>query len=251
MSLANARIDQFDLSAGLTPGGFIAFRNQVTGVTEKVPIEWITSAASSNNFEWLPATPYLTDDVVTRAGLWYQALAGNTDVVPGTDPLTWNPIPKSSSGFVFWVAGAFTEDEVLILRTVDNYVQLFRLANATRPFVSADFELEWAGGDWELMSERGYLAINKAAHGFILNNVLEYSGGAWNVYSSGMSQRAIVRQVIDVDNVIVLIIGNVIKGLTGLTAGQVYYCQNDGTIGTTIEGDPIYIAISTTSAILF
>lgn len=39
--------------------------------------------------QWDSATAYIADDIVTYGGATWQALAANTDVVPGTDATTW------------------------------------------------------------------------------------------------------------------------------------------------------------------
>lgn len=256
MAEPNRRIDQFPLAPAIEPGGFLAYRSVERGRTEKIPVEWVTPSATTGNFEWQPdPVTYAEGDVVTYGGSWWQAQqAVPVDIIPGTDEDYWLEIPKATSGFVLWAAGAYTEDNVYVLFLLDGYVQLFQLIDAARPYVSSNLLTEWAAGDWELMSERAYVAITKTGHGFSVGNALTYknSGGFnWNKYTTGDSVFAIVRQVVNANVAIALMTGHRIKGLTGLTAGSIYYAQSDGSISTTPDGDPVYMAISTTEAILF
>jgi len=148
--LLNKRIPGLDPSSGITLGMLLAVYNPTNDKTEKISVSEFTTSVSTQNFEWLTDTAYNEDDVVTRSGKWWQAQqAVSANIAPGTDVAYWAEISKSPSGFVFWQAGVFTEDEVFVLYEIAGITYIFRLDNATRPFVSTDFEDEFASGDWE------------------------------------------------------------------------------------------------------
>jgi hypothetical protein len=249
-TLENKRIDQLPQSAGVTPGSYLPMWNAATGRTERIETDYFVNASSSQTFEWQSDTNYAEDEVVTFNALWYQALDANINIVPGTDEAIWLPIPRSPAGFVFWQAGAFVEDECHVLRNLDGYVQLFRLANGARPFVSTDFEVEYCAGDWDLMSERSYVGIEKAAHGLLLNEVITFKGGQWQKYADGDTPLGLVRIVVNTGAFIVLFFGAKVKLLLGLASGEMYYIQPDGTIGLTNTGIPALFAVSSSEAIL-
>lgn len=249
--LPSAPIAQFDPYNDPKDGDQFAIVEQATGQTKRINVKYFFAAQPSTNYKWVSTFDYPVDAIVEHAGAWYRSLqTPNLGQNPATQPLFWEEIPKSASGFVFWAAGVFTGAEVFVLRILDQFVQIFRLVSATRPYLSSNFESEYASGDWELMSERGYIGIPKAGHGFILNDVLTYKAGAWNKFTAGDTALAIVRNVVSADLVIVVLLGHRLKGLAGLTPGSTYYAQSDATITTTVSSSPIFLAVSATEAIL-
>jgi hypothetical protein len=252
--LASAPIDQFDEVFELTENDLFALVQISTGKTVKVKGKYVGYAQPSTNYKWSSTFDYPEDAIVEYAGIWYLSLqTPNLGKVPSSpaNAAYWEAQAKSAAGLTFWSAGVYTGDEVLVLRPIDGFIQLARLLDPTRPYLSDAFELEFASGAWELMSERGYIGIEKVAHGFAVNDVLTWKAGAWNKYAIGDSKMLLVRQVVDVDHVIAVLIGARLKNMVGLTPGAVYYAQNDGTVGTGVAGDAIFIAISATEAILF
>lgn len=252
-NLPNGTIDQQPTAPQLEATGFFIYRSVDRGRTERVPTEQVVPSVTSGNFEWLTDTTYNINDVVTYASQWWQAQqAVPENIIPGTDVAYWVAIPRSASGFVFWSAGVYTDDEVLVLRAIDNLVQLFRLVDAARPYVSASLEQEFVDGDWDLMSEGAYMGITKTSHGWAVNDVITWKSGDWNDWAVGDGRLAMVRQVVDANRaIVVLITGRRLRNLSGLTPGAEYYLQNDGTISTTPANDAIFLAISTTEAILY
>jgi hypothetical protein len=118
-------------------------------------VEEILTSETTGNFEWVTdnGDGYEEDEVVTWQGNWYQSLEDdNLNNIPGIDPTKWLLVTKSASGFVFWQAGIFPQDEVFVLRSIGGMIHLVHLVNATRPFISTDFDAEYAAGDWEIMS---------------------------------------------------------------------------------------------------
>lgn len=169
--MANKRIDQLPQSAGPQPHYYIAIRNMDTNITERLQLSHFMGSGTTANFEWDNEIEYLTDEVVTYGGFWWQALEDNDDVVPGSDPTIWVKVSKSPSGFVLWSAGIFTEDEVFILYRfefpeaapgADTATYLFRLKDATRPFNSTDFVTELEAGQWELVGKVVTVVVNTA-----------------------------------------------------------------------------------------
>lgn len=250
--MANQRIPEMPPMASLPSGGLVPVYNPITGLTEKFDLSTLATSSSADA-RWVSTFSYSEGEIVTYDGkIWESIVPGsnsNTGNVPIEGAGFWTERSKSQSGLTMYVPGVFTETEVFVLNNLDGYIQLYNLASATRPYNSTDFNLEFAQGDWVLASERGYMPVGKAAHGFILNDVLTFKSGNWNKFTTGDKQLAIVRQVIDSDRVIVFLTGNRIKNLVGLTPNSIYYAQADATISTVISSTPLFLAISTTEAI--
>lgn len=235
------------------PGDFFVIYDHINGVDRKIDAKNVIAVSDpSSNYQWRSSVEYAIDEIVEYNGKWWRSIVnGNEGNIPTEDLGYWEVVNKSASGFVMWTAGYFTQTEAYVLNYLDGYLQFFRLSNATRPFESTDFELEYAQGDWELASERGYIGIYKPAHGFAENNVLTNVAGTWVKYN-GINGKplAIVKSVINTELVIVVLLGERIKTFSGLTPGAVYYAQTDGTISTTISTDAVLVATSATEAIV-
>lgn len=148
--LVNSDFPHLPKNGTFTGDDILAMWNFVTGRTESVKVKDLAAFGNTTqNFEWVTPHPYLTDEVVTRGGNWYQALVNNNGVTPGTDPATWALITKSSSGLVMWVAGVFPQDEVFVLSDHKGYIDLYQLIDSTKPFVSSDIEVEELAEQWE------------------------------------------------------------------------------------------------------
>lgn len=258
-NLTNARIDQLPKnSGGLKPYFPMAIRNMDNGVTEQVDIGLFLPAPQSQNFEWDATYTYANNELVTNGGkAWQSTINTNVGIAPGTNPNNTSPAPwievnKAPSGFVFRQNGAYLQDQVFILEVFDGYTQLFQLKNITRPFVSSDFLLEYASKDWEMMSERGYLAAQKVAHGFTTDSVLSFEeGNGWVICTGTLPPLGIVKFVPSSDSFILLLLGALVKQFSGLVAGRSYYVQSDGSIDSITSTKVLFIAVSTTEAVLF
>jgi hypothetical protein len=233
-------------------GDFLAIYDAQNAVTKKIDISYLLPAAPSSNYKWIPGYTYALNVIVEYAGLWYKSLqAGNIGHLPTeAGSLFWEEVEQSAAGFVPWAAGVFTQDEVFVLYELDGYTQLFKLASATRPYLSDDLLLEFADGDWELVSEYGYMGVNQA-HSFLVGDVLTHAGGDW-VPATGVDSEnlAIVRQVLDANNFVIKTTGGIIKTFSGLTVSATYYRQPDASLGTPETDFPVMVAISATTAIL-
>lgn len=249
--LPSKPIAEFDPYNDPIEGDLLPIVDTRTGKTKKIDIKYFIPAPPSTSYNWVSTFPYAIDDVVEYQGKWYVSTADpNTGNIPGSPGAPWDLVNKAQSGFVYWTPGVYTGTDVIVLRPLDLFHQLFRLTATERPFNSSDFEKEYSEGAWELMSERGYLGISRNAHGFAVNDVLTYKASAWNKFTTGDVPLAIVRQVVSVDLVIIVILGNRLKGLSGRSAGSIYYAQADGSISTVVSPNPIYIAIASDEAVL-
>jgi len=158
--LSNARIDQLPPCAELKPGYFGVVRNMDNSVTERFDFSELLTSTTSGNFEWITDYAYTDGEVVTWQGEWYQANGDiEENIVPGTDP-AWEVISKSPSGFTFWQAGVYTQDDVFVLYKMSPDpdapdIQIFWLKNTTRPFASVNFLTELDAGDWVMISGGG------------------------------------------------------------------------------------------------
>ena len=105
------------------------------------------------------------------------------------------------------------------------------------------------------------ISVNQVAHSFVVGNVLYLNG---STYTLALATSAVTAEVIgivtgvaDADNFTIALPGNRITGLSGLTAGTVYFLS-DSTAGlltstepTTYKNisKPVLIADSTTSGV--
>lgn len=118
--------------------------------------------------------------------------------------------------------------------------------------------------DWATVGGGEYITkdINQSSHGFSVGNVLYYTGSAYAKAKSDAESTAevvgIVSAVAGVDD-FTICSGGYISGLSGLTAGTVYYLS-DVTAGAltatepTTEGSiskPVLIAVSTTAGYFY
>ena len=97
--------------------------------------------------------------------------------------------------------------------------------------------------------------VAQASHGLAVGDVIRHNGAAYVQAKADTAENAeavgIVTAVADSDSFTYQATG-IVTGLSGLTAGELYYLQDDGSLGTTagtVE-KPILIAVSTTAAVL-
>jgi hypothetical protein len=115
------------------------------------------------------------------------------------------------------------------------------------------------GTEWQEVGNSGQAmkrAVNQLAHGLAVNDIVRLSGGSYVKANAATVADAevvgIVESVKDADNFTVLI-GGYLDSLSLLTAGEVYFLQDDGTLGLdagTIS-KPLLIADSATSGFFF
>lgn len=249
----NKYLRELPLYNDLKPGDLLLVYDKTNGVDKAIDaVNVLPVSEPSQNYRWIPSNEYSIDELVESGGDWWKSIVnGNQGNVPTEGLGYWEKVTKSASGFVMWQSGYFTQNEAFVLNYLDGYLQFFRLNSGVRPYNSTNFELEYASGDWELASERGYIGIVKPAHGFALNNVLTNVAGSWVKYNGANGKPlAIVKSVIDVDTVIVVLLGERIKTFAGLTPGAVYYAQANGTIGTPMTTDAVMVAVSATDAVI-
>lgn len=153
-SKINKQVNGYPLSGGFVAGSFIPIWNDTIGRVEHIPAETLQGSTDVSIYEYDNVTNYVVDEVVTHLGLWYQALAingpGSTIVEPGTNGAVWEEISKALPGVLPWEAGAYIEDEVFVLAQVSGAWGLYHLIDATRPYVSSNFDTELAAADWEI-----------------------------------------------------------------------------------------------------
>lgn len=160
-NLANARIPELPLNAALKNTYLIPVYNHDNDLTERVELTEFLTSTTSGNFEYQSDTPYLALTAVTYKGEWWQAkIDVPENIPPGTNDTYWEKLNKSGSGFVFWEAGVYSQDDVFVLKDLSTDpanpdIQMFMLMDPTRPYVSSDFDAELATGDWEQLFSSG------------------------------------------------------------------------------------------------
>jgi hypothetical protein len=166
MALTNARIIELDEISVVNAGSFFVIYDIVAGITYKIKVDnFITT--SDQNFNWVSNYEYDEDEVVTDAGRWWQSLQnGNEGHIP-TEGAWWTEISKSSgSSLKMWAAGVYTETEVFVVGVVSGVYQIYRLADATRPYVSSNFTTELAAAKWVPLTASSTIATRRATFRF-------------------------------------------------------------------------------------
>lgn len=150
MDEINQRIDQLQLGEP-QPGDYGVFRDMLNSKTKR----YLIPAEPADNFEWdsvaAAAGDYDEDDVTTYGGNWYQSTVDNNNSVPGVDA-TWTLLTRAVN-WIRWTAGVFVEDDVFVIRTIDGEDHIAQLVDAARPYVSSNFDTEYAAGDWKSLSQ--------------------------------------------------------------------------------------------------
>lgn len=154
--LPSAPIDQFDEATSVQPEDWAVIFQISTGKTKKTRSSNFGLDSPSSNYNWSPTFDYAVDEVVEFQGKWYKSLdtpnLGNVPSAAGS--LFWEETSKnSSSSLVKWAAGTYITDDVFVVYDdnqdpADPAWRMYALKNATRPFLSADFAVELAAGDW-------------------------------------------------------------------------------------------------------
>jgi hypothetical protein len=142
----------------------LAIVEAASGKTLKIQARYFGQSAPSTNYKWSSTFDYAVDAIVDHAGKWYLSLqTPNVGRNPASSPLYWEEQVKSPAGFVFWQPGVYTGDTVLILYTLGGVTSIYRLVDATRPYLSADFEDELTLGDWEIIGA-GSAGFTRESH---------------------------------------------------------------------------------------
>lgn len=99
------------------------------------------------------------------------------------------------------------------------------------------------------------VGVTQASHGLSVGDVIRHDGAKYVKATADTASNAeavgIVTSVPDANSFAYQTAG-IVTGLSGLTAGELYYLQDDGSLGTTagtVE-KPVLIAVSTTAAVL-
>lgn len=205
---------------------------------------------SSISILWSVSATYQTDDITSYNDRFWRSLQDNNIANIPTEGAFWTEVSKAEN-LTLWSPGVITAAaEYYTFYVIDGVHQLFRLEGA-RPFFSSDFLAEYAAGDWELVSERGYMIITETAHGFSLGDSLVRNTGAWALKSDNTQiPIAIVKTVVDANTAVIQLLGNRSAGFSGLTDADYYYSQSDGSLDTTVSPYLIMVAISATEAIV-
>jgi hypothetical protein len=234
-------------------------------------IDFISNSSTGSIPEWTNALTFNTDG--TGAGayaiwpdsngairFWKTKTDDNTANEPPTNPATtenthWIEVsPSSGSAIQEWAPGVYGNGLVIVYHNHSiNGPNLYVLLEPTRPFESTNIETEINGGDWASLivapdPEKFTRPITQAAHGFSVSNALTINGsGAFEKVSDPAADKfvGIVTAVEDADNFTLQYAGFIT--LSGLTAGSVYFAQDDGTISTTASKMPVLIAKTTTT----
>lgn len=164
ITLPSAPIAQFDEYFDPKADDELAIVEKATGKTKKIKAQYFGQAAPSTNYKWVSGFDYAEDAIVEHEGNWYLSLqTPNLGKIPGTiaGGAYWQIQSKSPTGLVYWAAGVYTGDPVLVLKQIGSVHYIVRLVNATRPFLSSDFDAEFLAGDWEAI---GGIVVGASSH---------------------------------------------------------------------------------------
>jgi hypothetical protein len=178
--IINPEIPNLPPSGAPQNGMLLVVYNPVTGLAEKMLIDFFVPAATQD-FTYNPEFVYGLNAFVTFGGFGYTSdSADNQGNEPSAGSAFWTQINLSASGLVYWAAGAFTQEKVVLLNDISGVTEFYELINTDRPFISSDFAAELAGGDWRQMTGIG------GADTFGADFTVVLSGGkTFGKYSNG------------------------------------------------------------------
>ncbi len=121
----------------------------ITDTTYHTLLVQIVPSSSTTDYRWNALTDYPVGAIVTNGDkVWESIDTPNEGNVPVEGGGFWEERSKSKSGFVYWVAGVFTDDQVFVLYTIAGDTFFYELTDITRPYLSTDFEAELAANKW-------------------------------------------------------------------------------------------------------
>ncbi len=127
----------------------IPIYDPITDTTYRMNYALVQPGASTNDYRWNELTDYGIGDIVTQSDkVWESIATPNIGNVPVEDGGYWEERSKSKSGFVYWAAGVYLDDQVFVLYTLGSDTFFYELADPARPFNSIDFEDELADDKW-------------------------------------------------------------------------------------------------------
>lgn len=123
-----------------------------TGITYHVKLATLLPENVIASIAWEPGLAYPEDAIVSYLDALYLSQVDDNESVPGVDA-NWLQVNGSlSAGIPMYAAGVFTAAEVSVYKLINSDLRLVRLASATRPYNSTDFDAELTAGDWEVVS---------------------------------------------------------------------------------------------------
>lgn len=150
--IPSAPINQFEEYSDPIAGDWLAIFDMRTGKTKKIDSKFYGQSTPSTNYKWSSTFNYPVNAIVDHSGGWYKSLqTPNLGQNPTSTPLFWSEQVKAASGLLFWVAGVYTGDPVVVLKTIGGITSFYILNNPTRPFSSSNFDAELTLGDWKIL----------------------------------------------------------------------------------------------------
>lgn len=191
MADLDKRIPQLPYNPTLLTGAKFAFYDPSTDTTYHINVQDFLTSTNPDSL-WSPIASYDIGDIVVYSQgpgqpyeAWISNSNGNLGNVPGPASAVWDIAVLSKSGFVFWAAGVYGDDVVVVLKTVMGVTSFYWLANPTRPFNSTDFDAELALGDWEIVGTPPVSSFD----------VIDYDASITNAYPTGVISRSTIYRI--------------------------------------------------------
>lgn len=242
-------IDELPEKAALEKGAKLVIRKD--GVDYKIKSDLLINSEPAGSYDFVYNIVYQAGAFVTRLGKGYESLsADNSKNWPESSPTKWKEVEVKNSGFFDWGPGYYISKSVFALAEIDGFVQVIKLQDPTRPYKSEEIYREIVEGKWVISSERGYYHFTKSNHGLLVGDTVSIRDTAWEKFTSGDHAVGFVVSVIDENKVIIVLRGGLIT-VDGVTFGQLYYIQADGSVTTNETSEISYIGIGFNKAMLY
>ncbi len=186
----NKQIIALDEITVINAGSFFVIYDILTAKSYKIKVDNFVPT-TDQNFKWISTVEYDEDEVSLHNDKWWRSLQDtNEGHIPSEDGIWWTQVSKSSSSsLAIHANGVYTDTNVFVMKIKDGSMQMYRLASATRPYNSTDFDTELEDGDWELVSEEKFVADI---------NVVLSGGKTIGKYTNGQTIPAIGKTVKEV-----------------------------------------------------
>lgn len=148
-SIIDKRIPELPNQSNVSALMQIPIYDPITDTTYRMNYAIIQPGASTADYRWNPSVDYGVGDIVTNSDkIWESLVTPNLNQVPLEGGGFWTERSKSKSGFAYWQAGVFTDDDVYVLYTLGGNTFFYELVDPARPYNSTDFEDELADDKW-------------------------------------------------------------------------------------------------------
>jgi hypothetical protein len=133
---------------------YVPVYDEITDTTYKVKRSKLT-ASIALSYAWNSDTVYPEDAIVVLDDtIWISQVADN-ESMPGTNGDWVAEVLQYGSSIKYWAEGVYTDADVYVAYDDGVDLKLYRLIDATRPYLSLDIAAEILAGDWKAFAGGG------------------------------------------------------------------------------------------------